>query len=48
MSFLDEMENKGYKPNAITSGTILNGLCKIGETGMAIKLLRRMEEGNFA
>ena len=35
------------KPDAFTCGTILNGLCKIGQTSMAIRLLRKMEEGNF-
>ena len=44
---VDEMERKGHQPDAFTCGTMVNGLCKIGETDMAIRLLRNMEEGNF-
>ena len=42
------MENKGYEPDVITCGTIVNGLCKIGQTGVAIRLLRKIEKRNFA
>ena len=41
------MEKKGYEPNAITCGMILNGLCKIGKTDMAIGLLRKIEKKYF-
>ena len=44
---VEEMEKKGYQPNVITCGTIVNGLCEIGQTGMAIRLLRKLEKGNF-
>ena len=40
MRLVEEMENKGYQPDVITVGTIVNGLCKIGETSAAIRLLR--------
>ena len=35
------------EPNAITCGTILNGLCKIGRTDMTIGLLRKIEKRYF-
>ena len=41
------MEKNGYKPDAITCGTILNALCKIGKTDMAIGLLRKIEKKYF-
>ena len=41
------MEKKGYEPSVITCGTIVNGLCKIGQTGVAIRLLRKLEKWNF-
>ena len=44
---VDEMEKKGYEPNEIACGTIVHSLCKIDETDMAIRLLRKMEEGRF-
>ena len=47
MSLVEEMENKGYQPDASTCGTLLNGLCKISQTGVAIRLLRKLEKGNF-
>ena len=47
MRLVDEMEKKGYEPDRFTCGTIVNGLCKIGETNVAINLLRKMERGNF-
>ncbi|KAB1226952.1 hypothetical protein CJ030_MR1G022254 [Morella rubra] len=47
VKLVDEMENKGYKPNAVTYGAIINGLCKRGETSVAVGLLRKMEEANF-
>jgi leucine-rich PPR motif-containing protein len=33
-----EMEKKGYKPDVITYGTMINSLCKIGETAEAIRV----------
>ncbi|KAF5934071.1 hypothetical protein HYC85_030242 [Camellia sinensis] len=42
--FFDEIVEKGFQPNFITYGTIMNGLCKIGNTSAAILLLRKMEE----
>ena len=41
------MEEKGYQPDAFNCGTIINALCKIGKTDMAIRLLRKMKEGKF-
>ncbi|XP_059441835.1 pentatricopeptide repeat-containing protein At1g63080, mitochondrial-like [Corylus avellana] len=41
------MEKIGYKPNAVTYGTIMNDLCKIGEITVAIRILRKMEKGNL-
>ena len=41
------MEKNGYKPDAITCGMILNALCKIGKTDMAIGLLRKIEKRYF-
>ena len=41
------MENKGCQPNVITCKALVNGLCKTGQTGVAIRLLRKMEEGSF-
>ncbi|KAK4595359.1 hypothetical protein RGQ29_013707 [Quercus rubra] len=41
------MEKNGHEPDAVTCGTILNTLCKIGKTDMTIRLLRKMEEGKF-
>ena len=37
------MVKNGYQPNAITSGTLINGLCKIDATDLAIWILRQME-----
>ena len=47
MTLVEEMEKKGYEPDAITCGTIVNGLCKNGQTGVAIKLLRMLGKRNF-
>ncbi|KAB1224476.1 hypothetical protein CJ030_MR2G016365 [Morella rubra] len=47
VKLVDEMENKSYKPNAVTYGTIINALCKSGETSVAVGLLRKMEQANF-
>ena len=44
---VEDMEEKGYQPDAFNCGTIINALCKIGKTDMAIRLLRKMEEGKF-
>ena len=41
------MEKNGYKLDAITCGTILNALCKIGKIDMAIGLLRKIEKKYF-
>ena len=40
---VDEMEKEGYEPDTITCGTMVNttyALCKIGETNIAIRLLK--------
>lgn len=37
------MEKEGYEPDTITCGTMVNttyALCKIGETNIAIRLLK--------
>ena len=44
MKLVEDMEKKGYQPNAFTCGTILNALCKIGKADMALGLLRKLEE----
>ncbi|KAM7462402.1 LOW QUALITY PROTEIN: hypothetical protein LguiA_030523 [Lonicera macranthoides] len=38
---------KQMKPDAVTYGTVINGLCKSGNTKIAIELLRSMETLNF-
>ena len=47
MKLVEDREKKGYQPDAFTCGTILNAICKIGKTDMAIGLLRKLEEGDF-
>ena len=47
MKLVEDMEEKGYQPDAFNCGTIINALCKIGKTDMAIRLLRKMKEGKF-
>jgi len=44
---VNKMEKIGYKPDSITYGTIMNGLCKIGKTSESIELFRKMEERNL-
>jgi hypothetical protein len=41
--FRNHMVKNGYQPNAITSGTLINGLCKIDATDSAVWILRQME-----
>ena len=47
MKLVEDMEKKGYQPDAFTCGTILNALCKIGKTNMAIGLLRKIGKMYF-
>ena len=41
------MEKKGYQPNVITCGMIVKALFKIGESSADIRLLRKLEKGDF-
>ncbi|XP_020969604.1 putative pentatricopeptide repeat-containing protein At1g12700, mitochondrial isoform X2 [Arachis ipaensis] len=43
---VDHMNNMGYQPDAHTIGTIINGLCKMGNTPAAIAILRKTETRN--
>ena len=36
-----------FKPNEVTYATIIKGLCKIGNTTMAIRLPRSMQKWNY-
>ncbi|KAK1322778.1 hypothetical protein QJS10_CPA02g00917 [Acorus calamus] len=40
------MSKKGYPVNVVTYG-LIDGLCKVGDTGTALRLLRRMEESGL-
>ncbi|KAF6153295.1 hypothetical protein GIB67_003485 [Kingdonia uniflora] len=43
---ITKLQNFGYTCSDVTYGTIVDGLCKIGNIDQAIKLLKDMEKGN--
>ncbi|XP_062164875.1 pentatricopeptide repeat-containing protein At1g12300, mitochondrial-like [Alnus glutinosa] len=47
VKLVNKIKKIGYKPNIVTYGMIMNGLCKISKTSDAIGLLRKMDEGNL-
>nr|VDD15704.1 unnamed protein product [Brassica rapa] len=38
----------GFRPDGVTYGTVLNRLCKYGETSMALDLLRKIKHQEAA
>ncbi|KAJ4876184.1 Pentatricopeptide repeat-containing protein [Raphanus sativus] len=46
VALLDRMVEDGLQPIQITYGTIVDGMCKKGDTVSALNLLRKMEEVN--
>lgn len=47
VNFVNEMGEKEYKRNGFTHAIIINTLCKVGETGLVIDLLKKIEDTNF-
>ena len=42
--FHDDVKAKGFHLDQASYGTLIDGLCKIGETRAAVKFLRKNEE----
>ncbi|KAG5387272.1 hypothetical protein IGI04_038742 [Brassica rapa subsp. trilocularis] len=48
MSLIDRMVEHGFRPDGVTYGTVLNRLCKYGETSMALDFLRKIKHQEAA
>ncbi|KAF3560522.1 hypothetical protein DY000_02012306 [Brassica cretica] len=46
-TLLDRMVETGHQPDVVTYGTIVNGLCKMGDTVSALNFLKKMEESRI-
>ncbi|CAF2083589.1 BnaA06g11400D [Brassica napus] len=44
----NRMVEHGFRPDGVTYGTVLNRLCKYGETSMALDLLRKIKHQEAA
>ncbi|CAF2118320.1 unnamed protein product [Brassica rapa subsp. narinosa] len=44
----DRMVEHGFRPDGVTYGTVLNRLCKYGETSMALDFLRKIKHQEAA